>query len=912
MISKEELRKKFGRERYEVEFFKSEGFERKQCRSCNDWYWTTGDNEFCGDTKCVGGYQFIGRRVDGGWDFHEAVNNWSDFFEKRGHTRIGEYPVVARWRDDIPFTIASITDFQPYVVEGVIEPPANPLVVPQPCIRFGGKGFNDIDNVGKTGRHLSLFVMGGQHAFNYDGKGYWMNRCIELNFEFLTKCLKLNRGEVSYKEDIWAGGGNFGPCLEAFGRGLEIVNNVFMQYAFTPDGGYKELDIKVIDVGWGVERIGWFTQGSPTIYEATFGPVLDWLKKSTGVSVDKDLLGRYTVLSGLLNVDEVENIDKARKEVANKIGISQEDLEKSLGPLEALYAISDHTRTLVFAVADGGTPSNVGGGYNLRIILRRVLSLNDLYTFELDFLELLHKHIDYLRKTYKRVDAASDIINDIFNIERERYYQTLEKGKKHVAGLLKKQKKLDLSTLIELYESKGISPEMAQEIAEDAGIKLEVPGDFYVQLGSKKERVDVPPTRDTLLDSIKDLPPTRTLYYEKPYAKEFEATILKVLNSSVVLDQTLFYPTGGGAANDTGNLNGYKVINVEKLGNVIVHRLDKPVELKPSQRVKGRIDWDRRIALMRHHTSTHVVNGAAKSVLGPHVWQAGAEKTPESARLDITHYKAITSEEIRKIERIANEIVMENRPVRAKWMRRDEAEKNYGFQIYQGGAVPGSNIRIIDIENWDVEACGGTHLKSTGEIGLIKIKGAERIQDGVARLEFSAGVPAIEYDQKIDDLLEKTASVFRVPHNQLPKTAERFFEEWKQRGKEIEKLRSEIAEIEAKEIMNKIKKIGEYELIIERTKLGVDEAIKVASKITDEKPNAVVILTMTNEKVEIMGMIGKSVNLDIGAIIREASKIVGGSGGGKGRLARGGGPKIEKTEEMLNKIESLIKQNKRG
>ncbi|MHA1603799.1 MAG: alanine--tRNA ligase-related protein [Candidatus Freyarchaeota archaeon] len=339
MIPREELRRRFGRESYEVELFRREGFERRRCRVCGDWYWTTGDSDLCGDTTCVGGYLFIGRKVDGGWNFHEAIKKWCDFFEKRGHTRISEYPVVARWRDDIPFTIASITDFQPYVVDGVVEPPANPLVVPQPCIRFGGKGFNDIDNVGKTGRHLSLFVMGGQHAFNYNGKGYWMDRCIELNFEFLTRCLKLDRGEVSYKEDVWSGGGNFGPCLEAFGRGLEIVNNVFMQYALTPDGTYRELDIRVIDVGWGVERIGWFTQGAPTIYEATFGPVLDWLKESTGVSVDEDLLERYTVLSGLLNVDEVENIDRARKEVATKLGITQEDLDRSLGPLEALYAI---------------------------------------------------------------------------------------------------------------------------------------------------------------------------------------------------------------------------------------------------------------------------------------------------------------------------------------------------------------------------------------------------------------------------------------------------------------------------------------------------------------------------------------------------------------------------------------------
>ncbi|MEM3594110.1 MAG: alanine--tRNA ligase, partial [Candidatus Jordarchaeaceae archaeon] len=865
MASKEALRSRFSRESYEVELFKREGFERRRCQSCGDWYWTAGDSELCGDTKCVGGYKFIGHKMNGGWNFHQAVENWCGFFEKRGHVRIGEYPVVARWREDIPFTIASIADFQPYVVEGIIEPPANPLVVPQPCIRFGGKGFNDIDNVGKTGRHLSLFIMGGQHAFNYDRKGYWMDRCIELNFEFLTQCLKLNRDEVSYKEDVWMGGGNFGPCLEAFGRGLEIVNNVFMQYAFNPDGSYRELNIRVIDVGWGVERIAWFTQGSPTIYEATFGPVLDWLKQITGVSVDKEILERYSVLSGLLNVDEVENIDEARINVASKLGLSREDLEKTLGPLEALYAISDHTRTLVFAVADGGIPSNVGGGYNLRIILRRALSLNDIYHFELDFLELLHKHIDYLKRTYRRVEAASDIIDDIFNIECERYYQTLEKGRKHVESLFKRQKKLDLNTLIELYESKGISPEMLQEIAEESGIKLEIPGDFYVQLGSKKEKVatSTPVTgKNDLMDAFKDLPSTKTLYYETPYEREFEANVLKAIDSYVVLDQTLFYPTGGGAAHDTGNLNGYKVIGVEKVGNVIVHRLDKPFDLK-SKKIRGRIDWDRRLALMRHHTATHVINGAARKILGSHIWQAGAEKTPEGARLDITHYKALSPEEIKAIEKAANEIVMENRTVSAKWMRRDEAEKQYGFQIYQGGVVPGSVLRIINIENWDVEACGGIHLKNTGEIGIIKIKKAERIQDGVVRLEFSAGIPAIEYVQNMDNLLEETAQIFRVPPTQLPKTAERFFEEWKQRGKEIERLRGDIAEIKAKEFLNKVRKVGEYELIIDKTSLDIDEMIKVASKITDERPKAVVVLLKTNGKVDIIGMVGESVQLSI-------------------------------------------------
>jgi len=172
-VSKEELKRSFGKDKYEVELFRQEGFVRKKCEVCGDYFWTLNpDRRDCGDTKCVGGYLFLGRRVDEGWDFHEAIENWCRFFEERGHKRIRAYPVVARWRDDIAFTIASIADFQPYVVEGVVKPPANPLVVPQPCIRLGGKGFCDVDNVGRTGRHLSLLIMGGQHAFKYDKEGY--------------------------------------------------------------------------------------------------------------------------------------------------------------------------------------------------------------------------------------------------------------------------------------------------------------------------------------------------------------------------------------------------------------------------------------------------------------------------------------------------------------------------------------------------------------------------------------------------------------------------------------------------------------------------------------------------------------------------------------------------------------------
>jgi alanyl-tRNA synthetase len=378
-----ELKKLFGPEKYKVALFDQLGFTRKQCEICGDFFWTLNpDIKNCGDTKCVGGYQFIGKSIQGSWDFHNTIKKWGDFFVKNGHKRIEVYPVVARWRNDLFFTIASITCFQPHVLNGTIGPPANPLVIPQPCIRFG-----DIDNIGKTGRHLSQFVMGGQHAFNNERlklKGYWMDRCIELDFKFLTDVLKIKPEEITLREDIWLGGGNFGPCLESFAKGLEIVNSVFMQYEVLPDQSYRQMEMTVVDVGWGMERIGWFALGTPTIYEAAFGPVLEKIRHSTNLEVDNELMKRYAVISGILNVDEVESIEQARQLVASKLALTYEELEKRLGPIEAEYAIADHMRTLVFAIADGAFPSNVGGGYNLRLILRRAISLNQIYNLNLD------------------------------------------------------------------------------------------------------------------------------------------------------------------------------------------------------------------------------------------------------------------------------------------------------------------------------------------------------------------------------------------------------------------------------------------------------------------------------------------------------------------------------------------------
>lgn len=919
-LNKKELRKLFGPEKYKVALFDELGFQRIQCKICNDFYWTLNpDSEICGDTKCVGGYQFIGKSISkpGSWDFHDTIKKWTEFFEKNGHKRIKEYPVVARWRNDLYFTIASIACFQPHVLNGTAPPPANPLVIPQPCIRF-----NDIDNVGKTGRHLTSFIMGGQHSFNNEKlklKGYWMDRCIELDFKFLTDILKVNRNEITLREDIWMGGGNFGPCLESFAKGLEIVNSVFMQYEILPDQNYRQMDMTVVDVGWGMERIGWFALGTPTIYDATFGPIFEKVRKIAGIDVNNDLMSRYAVISGLLNVDEVDNIEQATKGIADELGLTYQELESQLGPIEAAYAITDHMRTLVFALADGAFPSNTGGGYNLRIILRRAISLNKVYNLNLDLIELCHDLINYFKRTYDRLDNANNIIEDVFKVEQAKFEESRNKGTKYVKKLLNENKKIETDKLIELYESRGIPPELVQDIAKEEGLQIEVPGDFYVTLGEKLEKLVSVSKIQTLEDSLKgkfdNLPSTIQIYDEKPYETEFKAKVIRIVDDRfVALDKTLFYPTSGGQLHDIGKIGEENVINVEKVENVIVHELTQPTKrIKVDKEILGKIDWDRRIALMRHHTSTHIVNYAARMVLGNHIWQGGSEKTPEKAHLDISHYKSVSKEELWEIEKIANDVVLSDINLSKSEISRNQAESKFGFSIYQGGAVPGKTLKIINIGDLDVEACGGTHLKNTMELGSIKMIGAKRIQDGVVRLEYVAGKPAVEYNQELEKILETTAQMFSIGKMEVPSVTKKFFKDWKEASKENERLRKELAVIITDQLLSKAISYQDLKIIdnVFQNKT-VQELIDIGSALTSKNEYVIAMLiTILNEKVNVLIIAGhKAVasGIHAGKAMKELMKTLGGGGGGKQDMAQGGGIPIDNLENIQDKFLEIIKQ----
>ncbi len=899
---KQEFRRKAQEEpekHYPVQTLISEGFERRQCKSCGSYFWSASQREVCGEPSCSGGYTFIGNTpAKVKMDFIQVWRRFSKLFKKLGYTPIKRYPIAARWRDDTDFVQASIYDFQPYVVKGEVEPPANPLVVPQFCVRF-----NDIDNVGITGRHYTGFVMIGQHAFEPPER-YAPEDYLHHIYLWLTQGMGIPKQEIQFHEDAWAGGGNLGPSMEFFSRGLEIGNQVYMQYEIT-SGGLKELRIKVLDMGMGQERPAWFTCATSTSYEAVFGEVVEKLYSRTGIKPDRELIQRFLPYSGLLNVDERSDIERTWAEVASRLGVEVEELKEKVLPLAALYSIADHARSLLVALADGALPSNVGGGYNLRVLVRRSLDFISRHGWELSLAEVCAWHAAYLKPQYPELMEHLEDVEKILAVEERKYAETKRRSREIVVRL--RGRKITLEKLLELYDSHGISPEMLAE----AGLEVEVPEDFYIRLAERHERSRAEGKAKKFKEfDTSGLPATELLYYDDYLLLEFEARVLRVYEGKyVVLDRTAFYPTGGGQECDRGYLGRARVVDVFRQGSIVFHRISGEPPQEGSS-VMCRIDAERRIQLAQHHTATHIINGAARTLLGEHVWQAGAEKTLSKARLDITHYESLSEDELSRIEELANEAVARAIPVRSMLLPRNVAERRYGFRLYQGGAVPGKIIRVVRIGDLDTEACGGTHLKNTREARLIKLIGSTKIQDGVVRIEFAAGRAAFEYLRERERLLRLASEKLSVSPEQLPAAAEKFFREWKALRKEVERLRGEIAELRKAELERRVVSLAKGEYLVAKMNATMEETVKAAQALAS--PKRAVVLFGVEDKIYVAGIRGEKLSLDVSGIVREVCSLLGGGGGGRAEFAQGAGSNRDRLEEAIALAEKRLREALEG
>ncbi len=817
---------------YDLAYFHGAGFRRRSCVVCGAAFWSLGDHDRCQEAPCRE-YGFVGRPgFSKPRSASEAREAFLGFFERRGHARLRRYPTVARWRNDVFFTAASIYDFQPWVTSGAIPPPANPLTISQPVVRF-----NDLSEVGVSGRHFSLFEMMAHHAFNRaEHQVYFKDRTVELCQELLTSEFGADPTAVTYKEEEWEGGGNLGPSLSVGLLGLELATLVFMEYV--RDGaGLKPMPLTVVDTGYGLERWTWMGQGTKNAYEAVFGA-------------------------------------------------PYEELRATFSARDAAILV-DHARALNYLLTDGVVPSNSKEGYFARLLIRRALRIlqgrPDAPTLP-TVLDAVAREIAHVAP---EVGEHRDDLHRVVEAEVERFGEAIERARATIRRFDERTRaaggQVTEEDLLGWYDSLGVPPDLA---VEELHAPPKIPDDFYARVAARHEG-ETPVNEYTeraegLPTPPEGTPPTEVLYYLDPYTLAFEARVLWVSGPYVALDRTYFYPTGGGQVTDHGHLGKQAVLDVERKGAWVLHRTDGPAQVRVGDRVHGRIDRARRMQLMQHHTATHLLNGALRAVLGPHVWQAGAYKGTELARIDITHYKALSRDELRRVERRVNEVVREDRPVKSYFESRGEAERRFGFTLYQGGAVPGKELRIVEIEGVDVEACGGTHCTHTSEVGAIGLLDVERIQDGIVRLSYASGERALEIREEHEEILKEAARRLGVAVAQLPDGIDRLLGEIEEsRRASKERRREDLGAIASRLLADaaSTERVGGTTIVAYQGALERSDLQELSRQLT-KGPDRVAVLAGEHEGQGILFVGSTDGRVAADAVVREAAPRFSGKGGG--------------------------------
>ena len=937
--------------------FHENGYVRRQCRITDLWFWTNDDSRTtCGDTH-EDEYTFIGKPLIAGFEqrgkaLKDAMREaFLSFFESYDHHRVNPYPVLARWRDDIHLTIASIADFQPHVTSGQVAPPANPLTISQPCIRL-----TDVDAVGRSGRHLTTFEMMAHHVFNRSDEGemyYWMEECVAYCHAMLTETFGITSDEITYVENPWCGGGNAGPAVEVIVGGLELATLVFMNLEESQDGDielkgdrYKEMPLQIIDTGYGLERFCWAAAGTPTIYEAIYPETVEWLKNISGFSevasrwpdLNLDtLLGEMSRLNGIMNIEpgvDAEHLSEIFITRLSQRGVdlTQEQFLAITEPLSRIYAIPDHLHALSHMLGDGLVPSNAKAGYLARMLARRILRMRDELGIEVSLSELIEHHLDINMEGHDMKQTKDGLLT-IMSLEEERYREVLRKGSNLINQSLKSvdvnAEQLPDELLFQLNDSHGLPPDMVISMAQKSGWnRLRLRTGFSAEMAERHAKMAKAAAstvqQSSYVAELPALPETVPLYYGDVQQRSFDASVLASMplidgvgpesaTHAIVLSETCFYPEGGGQEGDYGSLTtdgtSRQVLDTQKQGGLILHLCDGPFDV--GDLIHGSIDWKRRKQLMDHHTAVHIVGGAARRILGPHIYQAGANKSTELARLDITHYRRLSREDLDAIEILANEVLGQVSRTEKTILARHEADKKHGFDLYQGGAPKGNEIRVLRIADHDVQACGGTHHDEPGQIGSIRIVRSTAVQDGVERLHIVAGESALRFAREQDEILRETSKTFAVSTEDLPKIAERFFNEWKEQRKRIEQLEAEIVRLRTSGGGDDSVSVDGVRIVIMEVEGNLKQLTSMLQELTRDSNNPTLAVLGSREgggKLMVACTEDSIASERYNAVdlLRSIIPHIRGGGGGRPTMAQGGGSNAEGLDDALQAAKEIV------
>ncbi len=855
-----------------------------------------------------------------------------DFYAKRGHEVLPSASLVPE-DPTVLLTIAGMLPFKPIFL-GQKEAPYNRATTSQKCIRT-----NDIENVGRTKRHHTFFEMLGNFSFG----DYFKKEAIKWAWELSTEGFGLDPNRLYpsvYKEDeeafaiwrdeigvpthriqrmgeeenFWAAGptGPCGPCSEIYydfypelgdqdidleddSRFIEFYNLVFMQFNRDAEGNLTPLQNQNIDTGLGLERMAQILQQVPNNYET-------------------DLI--FPIIK---TAAEIANIDYNQAKEKQKV---------------SLKVIGDHVRSVVHMIADGITASNLGRGYILRRLIRRVVRHGQLLGINKEFTpDVAESAIALMEEHYSNLREAETLIKQELKREESRFLETLERGEKMLGEILAKEtEQISGKDAFVLYDTYGFPLELTQEVAEEKGLSVDLDG-FEEEMEKQRQRsqaahetIDLT-VQGSLDELAQKVHPTEFVGYDHPHsAAKIEAILVqgKTVEEAeagdevqLILNETPFYAESGGQIGDRGYLSGdnllVRIEDVQKESSLYVHfgRMERGI-LRVGDTVTATIDRACRRRAQAHHTATHLLQAALKQIIDPSVSQAGSLVAFDRLRFDFNCPRQITPDELQQVEDTINTWIAEAHDTQSDVMPFEEAKSKGAIAMF--GEKYDDVVRVIDVPGVSMELCGGTHVNNTAEIGLFKIISETGISSGVRRIEAVAGPAVLEYLNVRDQIVRDLSKQFKVQPEEVPQRIETLQSDLKTTQKQLEAVKQELALAKSDQLLTQAETVGDFQILVAQVEEMDAKALQTAAERLQQKlGEAAVVLGSipADGKVSLVAAFSPEViekGLKAGNFIGGIAKICGGGGGGRPNLAQAGGKDGSKLPEALEAAQNQLQE----
>jgi alanyl-tRNA synthetase len=864
----------------------------------------------------------------------EMRESFLKFFESKEHLRLPSYSLVPVGDPTLLIINAGMAPLKPYF-KGEAIPPKKRITTVQKCVRVG-----DIEQVGRTARHHTFFEMLGNFSFG----DYFKREAIRWAWEYVTAVLGFPKDKLyatvhtdddeaeqlwleetdipkarisRLAENFWGPVGNTGPCGpcseilvdqgEKFGCGkpdcapgcdcdryLEIWNLVFTGLNKNEQGEFEKLPKPCIDTGMGFERMVSYMHGKNSTFETElFKDIID---KITEISAKK--LG-----------------DNPKTDVSIKI-------------------ISDHIRSVVFIACDGITPSNEGRGYVMRRLIRRALrNAQELKFGDRSLTELVEPVVNKFGHIYSELIARKDFAISIITTEEENFRRTLNQGILILESKLRELEEKGIKTLpgkdmFSLYDTYGFPAELTEEIADERGFQVDKIS-FEEALEEQRERARAD-TKSQLDALVSDLDFTKyKSQFTGYHSFEGKTIIEEVLingkpverayigdEADMIFKETCFYAESGGQVGDTGHIEGPsgsgEIIDTRSTpAKVNLHHIKiLRGDIAPGDTITITVNKGRRDAIKRHHSATHLLQSALRTVLGAHIGQMGSLVDENKLRFDFSHHQSLTREELEKIEEKVNSWILENATVEVKELPVNEALKTGALAFF--GEKYGDRARVVSVDDITAELCGGTHVNRTGDIGSFKITSESAVAMGIRRLEAVCGLVALKRFQDNDRVLKESALLLNTEPNNIPLAINRLWDNIKQQEKELKDVKTRLMKASVHDIIDQAKKVDSFNIIVQKMD-NVERAdlLNLGDRIAEAAKSSFIILgtTFENKATLIVRLTDDLVKMGFSAVpvIQKLAPVIEGSGGGKPKMSQAGGRNPAKLDEALKQSYDVVK-----